>query len=496
MKRISIPVLSTLVAISPLLQAQNIPLDEDKVSTTEAVLSAEAARKAFENGDHAEAVKLAMPLAEKGNAEALYLLGFAHETGQGAELSPTKAEEYYRSGLEKKNNDSAYRLAFLLMSSKDETRVLEAQAILEKQAITDPLVAGRILGEAFLLGRFTGEPDPDKAVSWWKKAADAGDVSSMLFIARFYDGQLGFVEKRNPVLSLEFFEKAAEAGNTGAMVAVGSRLLYGDETARDEERGLDLLEKAIAGGDSSAYLALGTWQEKVKKDPKAALAEFERGKDAGQPDSMIRAAEYYIQGEGTEKDVARGISILESAAEGGSAQAHMMLAANILQSSKPDVISGYKHLIAAASEGLVVAQNELGLFYLSGGLGVADTSAAVSWFSRAAQVGFAPAQNNLAALHERGAGVEKSYEKAAQLYALAAQQGHAAATLALARFHFAGAATEVNKSRAWALGKIAEDRGEPNAAEFLATLEKGFSEEQISEAKKELERMTSGKTEK
>ncbi len=454
----------------------------------------EAARKAFESGDHAGAVKLARPLAEMGNADATYLMGFAHETGRGAEASAEKAEEYYRKGLEKNHADSAYRLAFLLMGGNDKTSVLEARAILEKQALKDPAVAGRVLGEAFLLGRFSEEPDPEKAISWWEKASASGDVASMLFIGRFYDGQMGFADKRDPALALEYFNKAAEAGNTGAMVALGSRLLYGDEKGRDEKRGLAILKKAIDAGDSSAYVALGTWQETVKKDSKAALAEFERGKDAGQVESMIQAAAYHIEGKGTEKDVPRGVEILETAAEGGSAQAHLMLAANALQAEKPDTPGGYKHLVSAANGGLATAQNELGLFYLSGGLGVVDASAAVSWFSRSAQAGNAAAQNNLGALHERGTGVEQSYEKAAQLYALAAQQGHAGSTLALARFQAAGAAMEINRARAWALGKVAEDRGEPNAAEFLSTLEKEFSKEQLAEAKKELESMTTGKT--
>ena len=463
-----------------------------ETSSTAAVGSpAEAARKAFEKGDHQEAVKLAQPLAEKGDPDANYLLGFAYETGQGVGRSAENAEKHYRQGLAKGHADSAYRLAFILMSSKDEASLKEAKTILENQAVSDPAIAGRILGEAYLLGRFTAKPDSDTAVSWWKKAADAADVPSMLFLARFYDGQMGFADKADAKLSLQYFEKAANAGNSGAMVDLGARLLYGAEAERNEKRGLDFLNKAIEAKDATAYLALGTWQETIKKDPKAALAEFERGKDAGQPDSMIRAANYYLEGKGTEKDVSRGISILEKAAEGGNAQAHFILAARILQSEKPDVLAGYKHLLAASNGGLAAAQNELGLIYVSGSLGAEDVSAAASWFTRAAQAGYAAAQNNLAALHERGTGVEQSYEKAAQLYALAAQQGHAAATLALARFHAAGAATEIDRPRAWALAKIAEDRGETNAAKFIATLEKEFSEEQLAEAKKELARITS-----
>ncbi|MEP2775304.1 MAG: hypothetical protein ABJQ29_06140 [Luteolibacter sp.] len=451
-----------------------------------------AARAAFDKGDFEEAVKLALPLAEKGDVDAIFLLGVAHESGKGAELSAKKAEEYYRKGLAKNHSDSAYRLAVILMATKDEVKLKEAQAILEKQALNDPGNVGRILGEAFLAGRFTGKSDPDKAVLWWKKSADAGDVDSMLLLANFYDGQMGFAEKKDPALTLRYLEKAAAGGNTGAMVALGSRLLYGEKSGRDEARGRAILDKAIAAKDYSAYFVLGTWQETVKEDSKAALVEFERGKDAGQADCMIRVAEYHIEGKGTKKDVERGVSILEAAAEADNFQAHLMLAAMTFQSENPDIALGYKHLVAAANGGLAAAQNELGLFYLAGRLGVTDVSAAVSWFARAAEANYAAAQNNLAALHESGTGVPQSYENAAQLYVLAAQQGNASATLALARFQAAGAAMEMNLPRAWALAKLAGVRGESNAAEFITALEKGFTKEQLAEAKKEFERMTSG----
>lgn len=463
------------------------------VAKTEAEGPAKAAFSAFSAGKHEEAVALAKPLAEKGDAEAIYLLGFAHETGNGAVASAEKAMEYYRKGADKGHADSIYRLALMLLGTQDETQILEARAILEKQALKEPTVAGRILGEAYLQGLFTDKPDPEKAINWWEKGTKAGDLASMLFIARFYDGQMGFPEKRDAAKALKYFTMAADAGNPGAMVAVASRLLFGDSAKKDEKRAFALLDKAIESKEYSAYSVLGAYQERVKKDSKAALAEFERGKDAGNIECMLLAAEYYMEGKGTKKDLPRATKILQTAAQAGSPQAHLMLATQALQATEPDLIAGYQHLLAAANGGLALAQNELGLFYLSGKLGIADLSAAVSWFSRAAQSGFAAAQNNLGALNERGSGVPQSYENAAQLYALAAQQGHAGATLALARFHAAGAATKVNKELAWALGKIAEERGESNAPEFLKALEKELSKEQLAAGKKELERIKSDK---
>jgi len=453
----------------------------------------EKAILAFQAGNHEEAVALAEPLAADGNENAIHLLGFAYETGRGVEQSRDKAIQYYEKGVATGHANSIYRLSFLLMGSDKEEDVLRAQKMLEEQAEKDPKLAGRTLGEAFLRGVFTKNPAPDSTIKWWKRAAEFGDVPSMNFLARFYEGQMGFPEKRDMAQAMEFYREAANNGDTTAMVNLASRLLTGEEKLRDEKKGREWIAKAIEAGEPTAHLALGDFLEKVKKDPKAALAEYEKGVEAGQVDCMLRAAALLVNGgEGVAKDRKRVTELLERAAEAGSAQAHLELAGLILNKEEPDVSRGYTHLLTAASGGLPFAQNELGIFYLSGKLGAADVSAAVSWFGRAAQANFAPAQNNLAALHERGAGVPQSYENAIQLYTLAAQQGHPGATLALARFQVAGAGIKQNKELAWALAKIAEERGETNAPDLISQLEETLTEEQLASAKKELEKIKSG----
>ncbi|MFM2197865.1 MAG: hypothetical protein RLZZ505_1297 [Verrucomicrobiota bacterium] len=474
----------------------SVLLDSDpamkKAGTADAGTPAGKALEMFASGEHEKAVGLAKPLADKGDPLALYIMGFAHETGQGAEASPVKAIEFYRKGADANHSDSIYRLASILMSSGQKDRVEEGRKLMEKQAAIDPAVSGRILGEAFLTGVLTGEPAPETAVSWWKKAADAGDVASMFLLARFYDGQFGQPSFRDAKLAYDYFLKAAEKGNPASMVAVGSRLLNSDIIKRDEEKGMNWLNKAIENKEFTGHLALGDYLENVKKDLKAALSSYTLGAEAGQTDCMVRAAVFHLDGKGTDKDRGRALELLEKAAKAENAQAHLMLAAQILGEEKPDLGKGYGHLLSASNGGLALAQNELGLFYLSGKLGVADLPAAASWFTRAAQGGLAAAQNNLAALFERGAGVEQSFDKAGQLYSLAAQQGNASATLALARFHAAGAATKVNRELAWALASLAVERGEKeNGEALLKEIEKEFTKEQFEAAKKELDKLKS-----
>jgi len=487
---------SSFLLISALTMAgpATVPSQSEKGPAAPAAVEgpAKPAMDAFQSGRHDKAIELAKPLAENGDPEALYLLGFAYESGKGVAASKEKAMEYYRKAIAAKHRDAAYRFSFLLLASEKEAEREEAREILETAIKEDPTVAARILGEAYLRGRLTPTPDPDKAVFWWKKAADAGDVTTMLLLARFYEGQFGFPELKDAKAAIAYYTKAADAGNTGAMPALGSRLLSGDAKIRDEKNGRKWLKKAVEAKEYSAYLVLGDFEENVNKNLKAALAEYERGKDVGQVDCTLRAADFYLEGKGVEKDVTRGNSLLTKAAEGGSTAANFRLAAQELSGEKPELLAGYGHLLAAANGNLAEAQNELALLYLSGKLAAVDSSAGVAWLTRAAQSGFAPAQNNLGTLYERGAaGLTQNLDNAGQLYTLAANQGNGPATLALARLVSEGIGTKANLVKAWALATLAQERGEKLAEKLANEINEKLDETQRNQAHKELEEMKS-----
>lgn len=475
--------------------AVSLQADNSAALPKEAEGPAKSAMEAFQAGRHAKAVELAKPLAEAGNAEALYILGFAHESGQGAEASKEKAMEYYRKAAAGKHKDAVYRLSFILLASKKEEERDQARQALETAAKDDPAVAARILGEAYLRGLLTPTADPDKAVFWWKRAADAGDIASLLLIARLYEGEFGFPELKDPKEALASYAKAAGLGNAGAMSSLGSRLLSGDEKIRDEKKGREWLKKAIAAKEYSAYLVLGDYEEHTNKDLKAALAEYERGKDVGQVDCILRTADFYLEGKGIEKDVDRGMALLTKAAEAGNPFASFRLAVDALSKEKPDLLKGYGFLLSAANGNLPEAQNEIGLLYLSGKLGVADIQAGVAWLTRAAQAGFAQAQNNLGALYEKGAGgLPQNVENAGQLYTLAANQGHAAATFALARLLNDGVGTKQDSIKAWALATLASERGEKEAGKLAEQIGSKLDVSDMVKAKKELSEMKEGKS--
>jgi len=449
---------------------------------------AKAALDAFREGRHTVGVDLAKPLAEKGDADALFLLGFAAETGQGMPASRDAALDNYKKAAAAGNKDATYRRALILLNSKEEKDRQEGRESLESAAGTDPANAGRILGEAWLRGLLSEKPDYDKALEWWSKASNAGDTPSILLLARLHEGAFGFKEKADVKKALEFYQKAAALGDASAFIPLGSRLLNGDESIRNEKEGREWLAKAIEKEQWAAYLALGDFEENVKKDEKEALANYEKGADKEQADCMLRVAAFHFEGKGgLEKSEEKGREQLVKAAEKGNALAALEMASRLSKAEKPDMLSVYKYLLSAANTGLPVAQNEIGLLYVSGNMGLSDPTAAVAWFTAAAKAGHAAAQNNLGTLYERGMGVPVDYNNAGQLYSLAANQGHAAATTGLARLHAAGHGTDLNLAKAWALASLAIERGDDEAKTLLGDLTSKMSGDQLIQGKKELE---------
>ena len=500
-----IPLIFALV-VQPLAAAVSLGTDDKAAVPAKVEGPMKEALDAFNEGRHVKAIDIARPLAENGNSDALFLLGFAYESGRGVEMSREKALEYYGKASTAGQKDATYRLALILLSSKEKTERDQGKKNLEEAAQKDPGNAGRILGEAYLKGVITGKPDFDQAVTWWTSAGEAGDIPSITALAKLYDGIDEFKDKKDSKKALELFQKAITLGDKSSMVAAGSRLLNGDEAIRNEQEGRDMLAKAIEEKQYDAYLALGDFEENVKKDVKAALVQYEKGGEAKQIDCALRAADFYLEGKEAKeekdsiaKDDSKGTEWLRKAAAIGNPMGSYRYAAKLLKAPEPDnrkpeekVAAGrlaYDHLLNAATGGVGQAQNEMALFYLSGAMGIADPAAAAGWFQRAAQSGNAVAMNNLATLYEKGYGVVQNFSQAGQLYEASAKSGNAQGASSVARLMAAGAGTKKNIPQAWAWANIAIQNGDKDAKTILGEISTIASTKDIEDGKKALEEL-------
>jgi TPR repeat protein len=88
-----------------------------------------------------------------------------------------------------------------------------------------------------------------------------------------------------------------------------------------------------------------------------------------------------------------------------------------------DYVQAAQLCMAAAKQGLAMAQHALALMYENGHGMPRSYSEAARWYHKAAGQGYAGSQNNLGVLFETGCGVARDYGHALELYRMAADNG-------------------------------------------------------------------------
>lgn len=422
-------------------------------------LAAEAVRT-FRAGCPAAAADMAGPLAEKGDADACFLLAYGMEAREPAKMSRAQAMgHYYRRAGEAGHPEAGYRRSLISLTAGSEKERNDAREAFESAAAKDPR-AGRILGEAWLRGFVTGKPDVSKAVEYWKAAGAKGDTKALILLARLHEGDFGFPELADRGKVEGYYRDAAGAGDGDAFVSLGSLLLGADRSPEDRREGHDWLAKALDRKMSVAWLVLGDHEQAVRKDETAAMDYYQKGAAAGDAGCMMRIA-------ARSNESADRRSWLERASAAGSPAASAELGRQLMTGGSPDFPQARRYLILAAREGIPQAQYDLGMFYLEGRDGAPDPVAAMPWLTEAMKAGDAGMQYQLGTLHERGIGGPVNYANAGVLYTMACNKGHAAAATRIAVMAMNGWGTARDPAQAKAHALLALERGDGSARAIL-----------------------------
>ncbi len=152
----------------------------------------------FEKGNFNGAYLLLLPYAQRGNAEAQFLMGrMSDEGGGGIVLDPREAVRWYR-----------------LSGAKDYPKALYA------------------LAKAAAIGR--GMPQqPEQALVFLTRAAELDFTPAILDMASLYDDGRGVEADRAKAFG--WYRRAADLGSTEARFMVGERLYNGDGVAQDRD---------------------------------------------------------------------------------------------------------------------------------------------------------------------------------------------------------------------------------------------------------------------
>lgn len=166
----------------------------------------------------------------------------------------------------------------------------------------------------------------------------------------------------------------------------------------------------------------------------------------------------------------------------------------LMGSDSPDVQSWSAEELQAtkarAEQGDAEAQFDLGIGYVTGGIGVRDIPLAAKWLRKSAEQGNPDGQFAFGAHCHKGEGVPKDGQQAVRWYRAAAEQGHRVAAFNLAYCFEKGEGVVKDQIEAYAWYSLwAKVDDDPQAVEARAELERTMFAQQLIEARRRAEEL-------
>lgn len=312
-----------------------------------------------------QARRLYQMSAKQGNPYASYELAKMFRDGVGTEKDSERAEKSFKdafigfSSLEKKSHDDKlqYRLGWMLHTGtgaeKDDAL---AKEYWKQAARLGNVHAQYALGKQWLEN---GTGNPDQALKWLMKAAEAENCAAQYALAKFYRD--GHYVPQDMERAVELFSQSAERGNEYAAYQLGRLYLANEEIPKDVQLAVKWLEVASGKGNAYAQYTLGKLYlsgEDVLQDVECAVHYFEMSAAQGNEYAAYQLGKLYLSGEHLTKNVAEGIRWMEAAAEKGNPCAQYSLGKLYLcgKDVPRDREKAVVYLEASAAQGNIYAQ--------------------------------------------------------------------------------------------------------------------------------------------
>jgi TPR repeat protein len=276
-------------------------------------------------------------------------------------------------------------------------------------------------------------------ISDLQKRADSGDAAAQFALGKAYESGNG-LPKRTDQAAI-WYRKAAEQGNEKAQNSLAVLYWTGNGVDKDKAEAVRWYRRAARQGNSNAMFNLGAAYyngEGVGINDILAYAWFllssERGNTSGQDaakrsqgehggafnDACLAIGQMYEKGEDLPRNPEMAADWYRKAADHGSGEATMRLAALYLQSS--DYSRARQWCEAAAKNKNPAGYYCLGYLYQHG-FGVdANPREAFRWYQQGAQGGSATAMQAVARMYENGEGTKPDRVQALLWFFFAAQR--------------------------------------------------------------------------
>ena len=202
--------------------------------------------------------------AVKGNADAIYSLGYCYERGVGVPKSESEARRRYGIAAERGSVEALLRLADCARNGiGGEIDLALALSSYERAAESGNAEALYRLAESYKNGSFTKESLP-MALSYYERAAEKGHKEATEALSRLreaigtvYDKGVAADAEGDLPTALRFFTLASGMGHTAASYALGVAYEEGRGTAPDMKRAVAAYRVAAEKGHLGAIYRLG-----------------------------------------------------------------------------------------------------------------------------------------------------------------------------------------------------------------------------------------------
>lgn len=154
---------------------------------------------------------------------------------------------------------------------------------------------GNLNAQYALGSHFYSNGQPEKAVSWWKKASDKNHPQSMFWLGVCYNN--GFGVAPNKPLGIALYTEVAKMGYTDVQAHLASRYFYGEHVEKDYEKAYNWALESVRSDVEKSFT-----KKFIQTIGKDGLSEFilgyclENGKGVTQ--NKRKALEWYQKSEG------------------------------------------------------------------------------------------------------------------------------------------------------------------------------------------------------
>ncbi|PIO30466.1 hypothetical protein AB205_0046370 [Aquarana catesbeiana] len=202
-----------------------------------------------------------------------------------------------------------------------------------------------------------GDVQAQRAFEYFNQAANAGNSHAMAFLGKMYSEGSDTVMQSNET-ALQYFKKAADMGNPVGQSGLGMAYLYGRGVPVNYDLALKYFQKAAEQGWVDGQLQLGSMYYNgvgVKRDYKQALKYFNLASQGGHILAFYNLAQMHATGTGVLRSCQTAVELFKNVCERGRWSERLMTAYNSYKNGNAN--TAVVQYLLLAEQGYEVAQS-------------------------------------------------------------------------------------------------------------------------------------------